>query len=426
MKKIFAFFLVFVLLFSLCSINAYADPMTLSQIASLGYAIGSSFGLDFSMQGLTSAGINSYLEGKINRWLEGRSVIEVFGADQARIVAGKLIVPAMLYNGIRNFLNDFISENDIKEDSKVITLYSGGNSYLYGGLQSYYISETTLNERPVYFVNSNIVYGSGWGKASIYTGYFYGFYISNNKVFGRYVRLRNGQFIANVNTELGTAGETQSTVSVSLDGDVPDVINPDKEWSGTVGEQDWPDTNLEDLLGEIDQMVLDGDLIVEGEIVDPVVPPTPVPTYPPVDDILPGINTGIEIGNDLIIGQQAQTGAITQGLEGVQEAIGSLEGTVEAIVDTPMSEELPDFKFDLRELFPFCIPFDIYRLLSSFDSEPAAPHVQLPIVIDSINFRYNLDLDFSAWDPVAQAMRTVELIVYAIALAWATGKVIKW
>lgn len=110
----------------------------------------------------------------------------------------------------------------------------------------------------------------------------------------------------------------------------------------------------------------------------------------------------------------------------ISEHTESIKDSVEQVTQTPEMEELPRFKFDLREFFPFCIPFDIYRLLQKFDGTPTAPHVQLPIVIDSIGFNYILDLDFSVFDPVAQVMRTVEFIVFALALAWATSKVIKW
>lgn len=164
------------------------------------------------------------------------------------------------------------------------------------------------------------------------------------------------------------------------------------------------------------------------------VEPEPEPEPPaPVEDVIEGLNVitqqQFEQMQQQTQIQQQQQQMQQQQLQEQQQIGQNTSEISEAIKDvtaTPDAQQLPNFKFDLRELFPFCIPFDIYRLLSSFDAQPQAPHVQLPIVIDSIGFSYNLDLDFSAWDPVAQAMRTAELIVYAIGLAWATGKVIKW
>lgn len=184
-----------------------------------------------------------------------------------------------------------------------------------------------------------------------------------------------------------------------------------------------------------DQITSMEDIRAEWKAEEEPAPPEPEPPGP-AEDVLTGVNTIIGQQNtqisqnqqDMQIQQQQlqQQQQQLQQQQQINQSTQSIKDSIEQITETPTSEDLPDFKFDLRELFPFCIPFDIYRLLSSFDAEPEAPHVQLPIVIDSINFRYNLDLDFSSWNPVAQAMRTAELIVYAIGLAWATGKVIKW
>ena len=162
-------------------------------------------------------------------------------------------------------------------------------------------------------------------------------------------------------------------------------------------------------------------------------PPAPVD---PIDNIDQNVQDISEYQQDM----QQQVDHMHQDVEAIyqtqqqqqqtqqqmQQDTSSIDSTLKDVTATPGQSDLPSFKFDLRELFPFCIPFDIYRLLSSFDATPQAPHVRLPIVIQSIGFSYTLDLDFSAWNPVAQAMRTAELIVYAIGLAWATGKVIKW
>lgn len=162
-------------------------------------------------------------------------------------------------------------------------------------------------------------------------------------------------------------------------------------------------------------------------------PPTPVD---PIDNIDQNVQDISEYQQDMqqqvdhmhqdveAIHQTQQQQQQTQ--QQIQQDTSSIDSTLKDVTAVPGQSDLPSFKFDLRELFPFCIPFDIYRLLSSFDATPQAPHVRLPIVIQSIGFSYTMDLDFSAWDPVAQAMRTAELIVYAIGLAWATGKVIKW
>lgn len=184
-----------------------------------------------------------------------------------------------------------------------------------------------------------------------------------------------------------------------------------------------------------DQISSMEEIKAEWKEVEEPVPPEPEPPGP-AEDVLTGVNTIIGQQNTQISQNQQDLQIQQQQLQQQQQQLqqqqqistntSDIKDAIENVTEVPTSEQLPEFKFDLRELFPFCIPFDIYHLLSSFDAEPQAPHVQLPIVINSIGFSYNLDLDFSAWNTVAQAMRTAELIVYAIGLAWATGKVIKW
>lgn len=149
-----------------------------------------------------------------------------------------------------------------------------------------------------------------------------------------------------------------------------------------------------------------------------------------------GSQTGA-IGQAIASNAGVVSGAIDQAVSDVQSAISeqtaaldeSLSATaegVETIAEAIEDEEINWRKFDLKGLFPFCIPFDIYNMLKALDASPTAPHVQLPFVIQSIGFSYLLDLDFSAFDPVAAIMRQMELICYGLALAWATSKVIKW
>lgn len=449
MKKIIALCLVLILVFTISfSTMSYADPMTLSQIASLTYGLGNSFGLDFAMSGITATGANDFFSSKINTWLSGRSISEVFGVTPAQIIAGKLVIPHLLYNGIREFLQSFVSDNNIDSQEKNI-IYAVGN---YEFFTSGYIYDDAGRVATTWY-SINSITGV---REDYHTGYFLntparipvnqGLSYENNTVYGLFNQ--NGGGIQKLFLRTITS-QSMSSIGVSIDGDIPEtVLNPNEEWTGTIGGQDWPDTNLDQLLGQIDQDVADNNLDVEGEVT-PVVPPTPAPTPAPIEPDTPLSDVPWEGLNDLLdltgqgisdsVGTAANdiTGAIdglrdetaqgvqdiTGAIEGVQEGVAGLTDTIEDALTAP---EIDEKTFDLRELFPFCIPFDIYHLLKKFDSSPSAPHVQLPIVIPSIGFSYTMDLDFSAWDPVADAMRTVELIVYALGLAWATSKVIKW
>lgn len=76
--------------------------------------------------------------------------------------------------------------------------------------------------------------------------------------------------------------------------------------------------------------------------------------------------------------------------------------------------------FDLREFFPFCIPFDIYNLVTMFVAEPVAPVFEWEIPVPSMGKSFKLEVDLSAWDGIAQLFRTLELVGFIIGLGWIT------
>lgn len=201
-----------------------------------------------------------------------------------------------------------------------------------------------------------------------------------------------------------------------LDTNLQDLYNQGLEEIGAIGDaQDAITDAVADQTGALEDALADNAGVVSGAI----------------DQAVSDVQTAIGTQTGSI------TGAIGQAAYDVQSAIGAqtaaldeslsttaegVETIAEALEDEPINWQ----KYDLRGLFPFCIPFDIYNMLQALDASPTAPHVQLPFEIASIGFSYLIDLDFSAFDQVAAVMRQMELIVYAIALAWATSKVIKW
>lgn len=212
-----------------------------------------------------------------------------------------------------------------------------------------------------------------------------------------------------------------------LDNNLQQLYEQGLEEIGTIGDaRDAITGAIGDQTGVIEDALSDNAGVVSGAIDQAV---SDVGT-------LIGNQTGA-IGQSIADNAGVVSGAIDQAVSDVQTAIGeqtaaldeSLSATaegVETIAEAIEDEEINWRKFDLKGLFPFCIPFDIYNMLKALDASPTAPHVQLPFVIQSIGFSYMLDLDFSAFDPVAAIMRQMELICYGLALAWATSKVIKW
>lgn len=77
---------------------------------------------------------------------------------------------------------------------------------------------------------------------------------------------------------------------------------------------------------------------------------------------------------------------------------------------------------DLRSIFPFCIPFDLYNLLLIFDTgeNRKAPHISFTFPFTD----WVIDVDLAVFDPVAGILRLLELILFIIGLAVATRALI--
>lgn len=93
----------------------------------------------------------------------------------------------------------------------------------------------------------------------------------------------------------------------------------------------------------------------------------------------------------------------------------------------PVPDNISDLTvpYSLRDVFPFCIPFDIYDFFSALVANREAPHFQwelnVPNVVD-----YTFDIDLSDFETVAVILRTMELLAFCVGLALATRNLIKW
>lgn len=435
--------------------ESYADPFTASQIGSLTYAMMQSWGINFTAGSATAGGMNDFMTNQVEDYVnsQGGSIADVFVGQIAVDVAGKLVVGQQMYNSVVGFVGWLKDKFGLSTSESTLTdgqyagefLPTGVHAGIIGtqptgeGLEVLFYSPSTpttgyngYNTCAVY-VNGTYKGGPGAGYAHnflpIYSVNFTG---TSVILYARAQNINDGsQQWRGFTVATISSLDNSLSWSVPQDWSMPTVLNPDKEWTGTIGGYSAPDTNLEDLLGDIDQAVADNNLVVDGEVIDVPIPPSPQPTVAPdipLQDVpWEGLNDLIDNSTESVtesIGEAATD--ITGAIEGTQEAVESLEETITESLDVPAASEITGRKFDLSTLFPFCIPFDIYRMLQAFDGTPEAPHVQLPFVIQSIGFSYTFDLDFSAFDSVAAIMRTVEFIAFGIFLAFSTSKVIRW
>ena len=84
------------------------------------------------------------------------------------------------------------------------------------------------------------------------------------------------------------------------------------------------------------------------------------------------------------------------------------------------------FLADLKELFPFCIPFDIVDCFKLFSAEPETPRVEFPIHFGIVDKDYTFVMDLKDFNDVAKVCRTSFLVLFMVGLGFATSRLIKW
>ena len=94
--------------------------------------------------------------------------------------------------------------------------------------------------------------------------------------------------------------------------------------------------------------------------------------------------------------------------------------------DTGKDTDNNTFTADLKELFPFCIPFDIVDCFRLFNAEPETPRVKFPIHFGIVDKDYTFDIDLKDFNDVAGVCRTSFFILFMVGLGFATSRVIKW
>lgn len=91
---------------------------------------------------------------------------------------------------------------------------------------------------------------------------------------------------------------------------------------------------------------------------------------------------------------------------------------------TPEQEASP-YKADLREVFPFCIPFDLIHLLKVFEADAEAPVFEFPLDIELdnpwtgekvVDYHHTFKLDMSDYESVVKILRIFQVVFFIIAL----------
>ena len=84
--------------------------------------------------------------------------------------------------------------------------------------------------------------------------------------------------------------------------------------------------------------------------------------------------------------------------------------------------DVSDYTLDFRKLFPFCIPFDIYKAVKLLDATPIAPVVHYKFYYTKSK-TYTINLNLNKFNSVAAILRRMECLLFIIGLATATRRV---
>lgn len=91
-------------------------------------------------------------------------------------------------------------------------------------------------------------------------------------------------------------------------------------------------------------------------------------------------------------------------------------GDVGSIDDPILPENIPLLS-NLEYRFPFCIPFDLYKIAQGLSVPRETPYIDTTIIIPNVNYEWHIQYDLHRFDDVAQLFRLIELILFIAGLA---------
>ena len=81
--------------------------------------------------------------------------------------------------------------------------------------------------------------------------------------------------------------------------------------------------------------------------------------------------------------------------------------------------------FDWKNVFPFCIPFDLITFIKCLCADPEAPKLDIPFNVPIVNYKGTIKIDLSKYDDIAKLCRTLFDLLFILGLAYGTRDLIK-
>lgn len=86
--------------------------------------------------------------------------------------------------------------------------------------------------------------------------------------------------------------------------------------------------------------------------------------------------------------------------------------------ETIIYDDPTDYTADWTTVFPFCIPFDIFRFIKLLSADPEAPHFEWKY--NFLGMKGVINVDLSVFDDVARICRNMQDLIFIVGLAMVT------
>ena len=143
----------------------------------------------------------------------------------------------------------------------------------------------------------------------------------------------------------------------------------------------------------------------------------------PGTDTETGTGTDTKTLSDILAGVKAIPKAIADAVADAIAAVKAIPAEVAEATKAEVTTELDGLSLDLKDFFPFCIPFDLYAFFGCLNAAPEAPVFELALPTPFGSYSFTVDL--SPYDSVAEICRKLQLLLFCIGLAFETRNLIK-
>lgn len=155
------------------------------------------------------------------------------------------------------------------------------------------------------------------------------------------------------------------------------------------------------------------DVVIEGPL------SVALPAAPAMEELLK------QLAEQQITYQEFVQALALRAVDTKTETKAEIEAKQQAITVNPA---VGVYTVSLKDLFPFCIPFDLYDIISCFKADPVAPsaEITIPVGYNGSEFTWETyTISLSDFSPVAEVVRVLEYIAFVIGLMLITRKLIE-